>query len=405
MATTFHKVKNAFSALPLGTLSAAITDSGLSIVLNTGEGASFPSSGPFWVSIDEEIIEITSRSTDTLTVTTGTGRAAQSSVASAHLEDAGVYLMVTAGALEELHTAVNAIENGTVTLAGVKVGDNAKVTFGADDDWAFGYDSALDAAVLVDDDDNILFRLADLGTTAYPVFEAPALETHRAVSATANEVALRLALNDTDDDALTAAEIRTQWTTNTLGAEVSRLSWYVRNTTLAEQMRLSGDGDLTVYGSLVTLDCDESAASLFVASGLAAQNRGFRMSTSGSARFDVLINGAESGSDAGSNLFIQARTDAGAFIDNPLTIARVANGLLTLGRMTRIDTLTTAGDAALEIKQDDADEPFIKFTGTSAASSANNITTWTTGATLTGYVRNNINGTDYWMPYYTAPTS
>ena len=348
MATSFHKVKNAFSTLPLGTLSTGITDSGLSIVLNTGEGASFPSSGPFWVSIDEEIIEITSRSTDTLTVTTGTGRGAQSSVASAHLEDAGVYLMVTAGALEELHTAVNAIENGTVTLAGVKVGDNAKVTFGADDDWAFGYDSALGAAVLVDDADNILFKIADLGTTAYPVFEAPALETHRAISTTGNEVSLRLSLNATDDDAVTAAEIRAQWTTNTLDAEVSRLSWYVRNTTLAEQMRLSGDGDLTVYGNSITLDCDEAAAALFVSSGLAAQNRGLRFRTSGSARWDIVANGAESGSDAGSNLFIQARTDGGSFIDNPVTIARAAGGSITFARPVVMNANGTFGDASTD---------------------------------------------------------
>lgn len=292
----------------------------------------------------------------------------------------------------------------TMTVGG-KIPDNQNLTFGTDDDWAFGYDSALDAAVLVDDADNILFKIADLGTTAYPVFEAPALETHRAISTTGNEVSLRLSLNATDDDAVTAAEIRAQWTTNTLDAEVSRLSWYVRNTTLAEQMRLSGDGDLTVYGNTVYLDCDEATTTRFEVGGLAGQNREFRWSTSGSRRFAALVFGTESGSDAGGNFFLTAYNDSGTAIDNPLTINRAANGVLGLNRRTLIDTLTTAGDAALEIKQDDADEPFIKYTGTSAANADNNITTWTSGATLSGYVRNNINGTDYWMPYYTAPTS
>ena len=60
---------------------------------------------------------------------------------------------------------------------------------------------------------------------------------------------------------------------------------------------------------------------------------------------------------------------------------------------------------ALEIIQNDDDEPFIKVNGTTAASAAKSLSTWKTGATLTGYIRTAVNSTDYWVPYYTAPTS
>lgn len=85
-----------------------------------------------------------------------------------------------------------------------------------------------------------------------------------------------------------------------------------------------------------------------------------------------------------------------------------ASSALTVTDGTSITTLSTSatcGASALRIDQNDADEPFINYDGSSAASAAANISTWTTGATLTGYVRVAINGTDYWMPYYTAPTS
>ena len=59
----------------------------------------------------------------------------------------------------------------------------------------------------------------------------------------------------------------------------------------------------------------------------------------------------------------------------------------------------------IELDQDDDNEPFIEFDGTTEAGSSKNITSWTTGAALQGYVRVSINGTDYWMPYYSAPTS
>ena len=70
-----------------------------------------------------------------------------------------------------------------------------------------------------------------------------------------------------------------------------------------------------------------------------------------------------------------------------------------------ISTETDEGHQAFTIDQNDADQAFIDFQGTSAASTANNISTWTTGNSIQGFTRQEINGTTYWMPYYDAPTS
>ena len=48
----------------------------------------------------------------------------------------------------------------------------------------------------------------------------------------------------------------------------------------------------------------------------------------------------------------------------------------------------------------DADKEFIKFDGTSNSDQSSSITTDTSVGSLTGHVRVNVNGTDYWIPFY-----
>ncbi|MCL4735374.1 MAG: hypothetical protein KJ050_10610 [Candidatus Omnitrophica bacterium] len=67
--------------------------------------------------------------------------------------------------------------------------------------------------------------------------------------------------------------------------------------------------------------------------------------------------------------------------------------------------LTVKGPSAtdkpvLRLEQLDTDEPFIQFTGTSAADSTKSLSTDAIG-TYTGRIRIMINNTDYWIPYYT----
>ena len=65
MATSFLQVANRATSTLLTTIAASDT----SLTVASGDGALFPSSGTFHVTIDSEILACTSRSSDTLTVT------------------------------------------------------------------------------------------------------------------------------------------------------------------------------------------------------------------------------------------------------------------------------------------------------------------------------------------------
>ena len=56
--------------------------------------------------------------------------------------------------------------------------------------------------------------------------------------------------------------------------------------------------------------------------------------------------------------------------------------------------------ACLSLDQDDEDQEFIKFDGTTASDQTKSLTTDTSVGSLTGHIRVNINGTDFWIPYY-----
>ena len=61
---------------------------------------------------------------------------------------------------------------------------------------------------------------------------------------------------------------------------------------------------------------------------------------------------------------------------------------------------SSAGTACLSLDQDDTDHEFIKFDGTSNSDQSSSITTDTSVGSLTGHIRVNVNGTDYWVPFY-----
>jgi hypothetical protein len=69
--------------------------------------------------------------------------------------------------------------------------------------------------------------------------------------------------------------------------------------------------------------------------------------------------------------------------------------------MVEINQSNSSGAiACLSLDQDDTDQEFIKFDGTSASDQSSSITTDTSVGSLTGHVRVNVNGTDYWIPFY-----
>lgn len=94
---SFLQVKNR----AISTLASGITNVATSLTVASGEGALFPSTFPFHITIENEILECTARSTDTLTVT----RAAESTSAAAHNAGVAVELRITAQIIAELQDA------------------------------------------------------------------------------------------------------------------------------------------------------------------------------------------------------------------------------------------------------------------------------------------------------------
>lgn len=126
MATTTFKTNENNAS---GTLSAAIVAGDVTCDLQAGEGAEFPSSGTFWVtlfgsSVDaNEIALCTSRSTDELTIT----RAQQGTSALDWPENTNVQRLWTKGDVDDTQDAINNIEDGSTTLATVTTTVDATV--------------------------------------------------------------------------------------------------------------------------------------------------------------------------------------------------------------------------------------------------------------------------------------
>ena len=70
------------------------------------------------------------------------------------------------------------------------------------------------------------------------------------------------------------------------------------------------------------------------------------------------------------------------------------------GKLEVNQNSSTGAIACLELDQDDQDQEFIKFDGTTASDQTKSLTTDTSVGSLTGHIRVNINGTDFWIAYY-----
>ena len=107
--------------------------------------------------------------------------------------------------------------------------------------------------------------------------------------------------------------------------------------------------------------------------------------------------------------------DSGASVDFRAETNTLANAFFIDGSADKIGFGTnTPADASVEINQanssgaiaclsldqDDTDQEFIKFEGTTATDQSASLTTDTTVGSLTGHIRVNVNGTDFWIPYY-----
>lgn len=86
------------------TLDGGIGDADLSLDVAVGEGALFPAAGDFHITIEDEILVCTARAGDTLTVT----RAAEGTIAAAHIDGKAVELRITKGVIDAIEAEIDA---------------------------------------------------------------------------------------------------------------------------------------------------------------------------------------------------------------------------------------------------------------------------------------------------------
>jgi hypothetical protein len=144
--------------------------------------------------------------------------------------------------------------------------------------------------------------------------------------------------------------------------DAARIGWYFDRTVGAEKCGMIVGGQtgplytrsgtsvnmsLNTPGAIITVG-DGTGTPSFILNGAAGTNRTYQYQTAGVARWDLTCNNtAESGSNTGSDLVLNAYTDAGALVDMGGTVVftRAALGPVTINRpiVNGAGTFTAAG--------------------------------------------------------------
>jgi len=116
-----------------------------------------------------------------------------------------------------------------------------------------------------------------------------------------------------------------------------------------------------------------------------------------------LDGGAFTWNDTGASLDFRCETNTLAnafFIDG--SADKIGFGTNSpAGASVEINQANSSGAiACLALDQDDTDKPFIKFDGTSNSDQSSSISTDTSVGSLTGHILVDVNGTNYWIPFY-----
>ena len=160
--------------------------------------------------------------------------------------------------------------------------------------------------------------------------------------------------------------------------------------------RIEGNGDANLFftdagNDRIGIKTNSPATELHVVGGVKA---------TGAIDFD---GGGFTFNDSGASVDFRAETntlDHAFFIDGSADKIGFGTSSPTSAFVT-IDQANASGAVAvLTLDQGDADQEFIRFDGTSASDQTKSITTDTSVGSLTGHIRVNINGTDYWIPFY-----
>ena len=160
--------------------------------------------------------------------------------------------------------------------------------------------------------------------------------------------------------------------------------------------RIEGNGDANLFftdagNDRVGIKTGSPSTELHVVGGVKA---------TGAIDFD---GGGFTFNESGASVDFRAETNTLAnafFIDG--SADKIGFGTSSpAGAAVEINQANSSGAiACLALDQDDTDEPFIKFDGTTASDQSKSLSTDTSVGSLTGHIRIDVNGTDFWIPYY-----
>jgi len=160
--------------------------------------------------------------------------------------------------------------------------------------------------------------------------------------------------------------------------------------------RIEGNGDANLFftdagNDRIGIKTASPSTELHVVGGVKA---------TGAIDFD---GGGFTFNDSGASVDFRAETNTlthAMFIDGSADKIGFGTSAPTSGFVNIDQASSTGAIAVLTLDQGDADQEFIRFDGTSNSDQSSSITTDTSVGDLTGHIRVNINGTDFWIPFY-----
>ena len=194
-----------------------------------------------------------------------------------------------------------------------------------------------------------------------------------------------------------AGNIKANGTLDVVGNTSLDGGTFVFNESSADlDFRIEGNGDANLFftdagNDRVGIKTNSPSTELDVVGGVKA---------TGAIDFD---GGGFTFNESGAALDFRIETDTlthAFFADGSADKIAFGTSSPTSALVTINQASTSAAIACLTLDQDDTDQEFIRFDGTSASDQTKSLTTDTSVGDLTGHIRVNINGTDFWIPYY-----
>ncbi len=160
--------------------------------------------------------------------------------------------------------------------------------------------------------------------------------------------------------------------------------------------RIEGNGDANLFFSdagndRIGIKTSSPSTELHVVGGIKA---------TGAIDFD---GGGFTFNDSGASVDFRIETNTlthAMFVDGSADKIGFGISSPTSAFVTIDQASSTGAIAVLTLDQGDGDQEFIRFDGSTASDQSASLTTDTSVGSLTGHIRVNINGTDFWIPYY-----